>query len=184
METKQNRKVLYTKKVLTEALVNLMQERSIADISIKELCALADINRSTFYAHYKNQYSILQELEDAAIKTFEQIVGKYVLQSPKTALLQTIKESLDLTADNVNWVRVLLSEQGDIHFQRKLFSLILKNEMMSFKNDEQLDDITKEYYLTFGLNGSVALVQYWIKNGMNIPKENLAHMLLKLNLQD
>ncbi|MFP3042217.1 TetR/AcrR family transcriptional regulator [Treponema primitia] len=184
METKQNRKVQYTKRVLTEALVNLMQERSVADISIKELCAAADVNRSTFYAHYKDQYGILQELEDVAIETTEQIIGKYTLQPSKIALLQIIKESLDLTAGNVNWTRVLLSEQGDIHFQRKLFSLILKNEMTRFKNDEQIDDITKEYYLTFGLNGSVALIQHWIKNGMNIPKEKLARMLLKLNRQD
>jgi AcrR family transcriptional regulator len=114
-----------------------MQERAVADISIKELCAVADVNRSTFYAHYKDQYSILQELEDVSLETFEQICSKYILQSRKTALLKTTMETLDIIEGNINWTRVLLSEQGDINFQRKLFSLILQKEIM-FKNDEQL----------------------------------------------
>jgi hypothetical protein len=122
--------------------------------------------------------------EDVALKTFEQICAKYLLQSRKTALLQTTLEILDLIEDNINWSRVILSEQWDIHFQRKMFSLIPKKEIMMLKNDEQIDDVTKGYSITFALNGSIALVQHWIKSGMNIPQKKLAHILLKLNRQN
>jgi AcrR family transcriptional regulator len=177
---KPNRKVRYTKKVLAESLVELLREKSISDVSIKELCARADINRSTFYAHYKDQYGVLQEIEDTVLETFEQIRRKYALEPPQKALLRTIEATIDHIAGNVDCLQILLSEQGDIHFQRKLFSLIHEKQIMKFKSDEPVDEITKEYYITFSLNGSIAIVQHWIKNDMNLPKEKLVRLLFKL----
>jgi AcrR family transcriptional regulator len=55
-QVKTNRKIRYTRMVLRESLMELMKTKAISDISIKEICAAADISRSTFYAHYKDQY--------------------------------------------------------------------------------------------------------------------------------
>jgi AcrR family transcriptional regulator len=188
MDTKQNRKVRYTKKVLVEALVSLMRERSISEISIKELCAQADINRSTFYAHYKDQYGVLREIEDAALERLDEIQRKHLLLPRKTRLLQTVEEALGIIADNKDWLQTLLSEHGDINFQRKLFSFIQQKELMNFKRIEAgtgpLDEISKKYSITYVLNGSIALVQDWIKDGMPTPKEKIALLVLKLNRQD
>jgi AcrR family transcriptional regulator len=181
MDTKPNRKVRYTRKILMESLIELMQTRPISAISVKELCALADINRSTFYAHYKNLYGILRELEDAALETLGQIQNRNIHLSGKNALLQLTEGALQFIIDNKNWTRALLNEQGDIQFQRKLFSFIQEKGMVKFKDNGQIDELTREYYLIYALNGSIALIQHWMKNGMDTPKEKMAEMLVKLN---
>ncbi|MDR0709140.1 MAG: TetR/AcrR family transcriptional regulator [Spirochaetaceae bacterium] len=184
MDTKPSRKVRYTRKALRESLIELMQTRPVSAISIKELCALADINRSTFYAHYRSPYEILQELEDALLETLGQMQSRNVFLTGKNALFQLIEEVLQFIIDNRNWIQVLLSEQGDIQFQRKLFSFIRQNEMIKFKNNEPIDELTKEYYLIYALNGSIALIQHWMKNGMDTPIEKMADMLVKLSWQE
>ena len=64
METgKTDRRVQYTKRALTSALIDLMRENHISKISVKALCAAADVNRSTFYAHFRNQYDLLAYIE-------------------------------------------------------------------------------------------------------------------------
>ena len=54
-----DRRVRKTKRQLRLALMKLMSEKSVKDISVRELAAIADINRGTFYIHY-NPTIVLQ----------------------------------------------------------------------------------------------------------------------------
>ena len=47
-----DRRVKYTKMVLRNALIKLLETKPISRITIKEICEEADINRTTYYAHY------------------------------------------------------------------------------------------------------------------------------------
>ena len=60
MEKKTDRRVLRTRKMLLEGLTDLLKEKDIKDISVKELADYADINRCTFYLHYKDVYDMLE----------------------------------------------------------------------------------------------------------------------------
>ena len=54
MNTPNNRRSLATEECLKNALIALLKDKELADISITELCNVADIERSTFYAHYED----------------------------------------------------------------------------------------------------------------------------------
>ena len=59
------RRVRMTKMLLKQSLIDLMHEKSIHDISIKDICIGADVNRSTFYRHYNTQFELYDDiLED------------------------------------------------------------------------------------------------------------------------
>lgn len=59
------RRVKMTKRLLKQSLIELMHEKSLHDISIKDICAGADVNRSTFYRHYNTQFELYDDiLED------------------------------------------------------------------------------------------------------------------------
>lgn len=58
-QNKTDRRVRKTKAQLLQSLMTLMQEKDIKDISVKELSDLADINRGTFYLHYRDVYDML-----------------------------------------------------------------------------------------------------------------------------
>ena len=63
MEQKESRRVTMTKLLLKTALIELMQEKPFPQITIKELCERADLNRTTFYLHYADQTAVLREIE-------------------------------------------------------------------------------------------------------------------------
>ena len=52
MNTPNNRRSLATEERLKNTLMALLKDKELADISVTELCEAADIDRSTFYAHY------------------------------------------------------------------------------------------------------------------------------------
>lgn len=62
-----NRRVRATKRALQNAMVELMKEKPVEAITVRELTELADVNRSTFYLHYADVYDLLDRMEDEAI---------------------------------------------------------------------------------------------------------------------
>ncbi|MBQ6066199.1 MAG: TetR/AcrR family transcriptional regulator [Clostridia bacterium] len=62
MEAKSDRRVVMTKRLLKDALIELMREKPLHAISIKRICETADVNRSTFYNHYDTQYALYDDI--------------------------------------------------------------------------------------------------------------------------
>lgn len=58
-----DRRIRYTKQVIKESLFELMKKAPVEKITVKELCAAADINRATFYTHYETMTALLEEIE-------------------------------------------------------------------------------------------------------------------------
>ncbi len=76
-EKRNDRRVRYTKMVIKQSFIKLLKQKSISKISIKEICEDADINRATFYSHYKNQYDLLKQIENETINDINQYLSSY-----------------------------------------------------------------------------------------------------------
>ncbi|MBO7673594.1 MAG: TetR/AcrR family transcriptional regulator [Atopobiaceae bacterium] len=59
-----NRRVRMTRAMVRDALLELLDEKALGDISVTELCARADINRTTFYKHYGTPDDVLQDIAE------------------------------------------------------------------------------------------------------------------------
>jgi AcrR family transcriptional regulator len=77
MRAETNRRVRLTKQIIKESLIELMREYPISKISVKMLCEAADINRSTFYAHYTDTNDLLRHIQQEVISE----VSEHVSQS-------------------------------------------------------------------------------------------------------
>ena len=60
MEKKEDRRVTLTKRMLKDALIDLLREVDIYHVSIRELCQRADVNRTTFYKYYGSQFDLAE----------------------------------------------------------------------------------------------------------------------------
>lgn len=63
-----NRKTALSKRILKETLIEMLTKKKLSSISVKSLCEKADLNRSTFYAHYEDIYCLVSEIEDEIIR--------------------------------------------------------------------------------------------------------------------
>ena len=61
---KEDRRIRRTKKLLKQALAQLMDEKEFKDITVKDITERADLNRGTFYLHYTDTYDILNKIEN------------------------------------------------------------------------------------------------------------------------
>jgi AcrR family transcriptional regulator len=182
-QQKTSRKTRYTRMVLGEALMELMKIKAISAISIKEICATADISRSTFYAHYKDQYDLLKKIEEETLGAINGILHKHDYDNNRYGALQMVEEMLHYIAENNKSIHVLLSENGDINFQKDLFRSMYQQNVMKFPTGKIPDEETRQYYFMFIESGTVGLIYHWIKCNMNKPINELAKIIINITKQ-
>jgi AcrR family transcriptional regulator len=178
---KENRKTRYTRQAIRDSLIELMGTRPITDITIKEICALADVSRPTFYAHYRDQYELLKTIEDEVSVYFEKFVFE-TEKNTKREIQRQIEDVLQYIENNSNSIQVLLSENGDIGFQKRFFyrfTEYVQRKAKKYIKKEEAPGIN-ELYSVFTVQGLITLVQYWLKNNMNPSKKELAAMIIKV----
>ena len=73
-----DRRVRRTKKLLKESLATLLLEKKLNDITVKEIVELADINRGTFYLHYRDVYDMLSKIENEILDEMEDISKRFL----------------------------------------------------------------------------------------------------------
>ncbi|EHI98391.1 TetR family transcriptional regulator [Clostridium sp. DL-VIII] len=70
-----DRRIRKTQQAIHSAFAKLLIDKNINDITIKELCEVADINKSTFYLHYKDIYDcadcLMNYVVDKTLKIME-----------------------------------------------------------------------------------------------------------------
>lgn len=80
-----DKRVVRTKKSIKTALFRLMEQKDISAISVSELAKTANVNRRTFYTHYKNITDILDEIEGELVDALSGLVSNFDTSDYKTS---------------------------------------------------------------------------------------------------
>ncbi len=175
-QKKEDRRVRRTKKLLTQALTQLLQEKQINEITVKELTDLADMNRGTFYLYYKDIFDMLEKIEDGLFEALEEIVFLHehddVSQQTKPILLDLFR----FIEDNQEMCRVLLSPHGDMNFLHRLNEVVREKCLQMWPNKEDKNDATFEYHYSFVVYGCVGVFRAWLNSECQEPAEKMAEM--------
>ncbi|WP_339149065.1 MULTISPECIES: TetR-like C-terminal domain-containing protein [unclassified Sutcliffiella] len=176
MSAKMDRRKQYTRMVLKESLLDLLKEKSIASITIKEICTKADINRSTFYAHYSSQYDLLNAIDDEFTEDMVKTLNQYNFSKEDEAYQMTEK-IFAYIASKSDICRILLSENTEVQFQKKGMMIAKEYILNNWSPNKQLDPETFEYLSIFFVSGSIYLIKNWLESGMNKSPKEMAGIL-------
>ena len=113
MEGKTDRRVQKTKERQYKVLVELLTEKPIKDITIKELSERADINRATFYLHYTDVFDLLDQLEWEIVHKFETICDDLNVNFNDKQFLRAFNRLLMLIQENKDLCVALFGPNGD-----------------------------------------------------------------------
>ena len=97
MNTPNNKRRRESRLRIETALVRLLQDKELAQISVKEICAAADVNRTTFYANYQDIYdladAVQKSMEETVLGLYREEQGEAVRRHDFTKLVYHIKEN-------------------------------------------------------------------------------------------
>ena len=172
----ENQRVMLTKRLLKESLIGLLAEKSIYQVSIRELCESAGINRSTFYKYYGSQFDLLKDMERDML---EHII-KTLTPRGDLISLQTLVCVLEYFEENIQLSRLLINNNVDPDFPRKLFQLEPIQEGLLGILRTQFDQNDLEYAFTYVSYGCYHMMSRWINKERREPIEKIACLLLEI----
>ncbi len=171
-------RVQKTKYAVYEALSVLLKEKPLRQISVKELCGRAGINRSTFYNHYGSQYDVLREMGNDLLADIAGELSDTKAGDPE-AVERQVAQCFRSAKDHAQLFRLLLDGSVDKTFADRLFSLpqieTLLSEALSKSSEEE-----KKMTISFAIHGSCALLEEWLENGCPQSPEEEAALILRL----
>ena len=177
MENLDNR-VRYTKMVLQQALLKLLQSKHIDKVTIKELCAEAKINRGTFYLHYATPNDLLMEIEQQFIDENMARFSPYFHGSYETSYLSGLFAGI---LKNKELCKIIMGKNGNPKFLERIQELIRPHIIDGWcKEFPKYDRADLNYVYEFIFVGSMRLILNWIEDNQGMSAEELANRLDRL----
>ncbi len=177
METDTNQRVRLTRRLLKDALIKLMQEKHISEISVRALCELAGINRSTFYSHYRDPHGLLESIAGEVMTNLKKHLEKQPHDDKRGISSQVMVRILEYAKANAPVFKVLLSENCDFDVQKDVLKL---SRIVTFNLNPSHSERTQEYLTIYGTTGSISILQKWLQDGMVEQPEEISKLLLRV----
>ena len=168
---KSDRRVKYTKMVLRNSLIQLLNEKPFEKITIKELCQRADVNRGTFYVHYNDQEDLLQQIQDELIEGMQNLCEKGGCK--KSDWFKYVRENKDA-------VLCLYSHQATKSFAERINSLLREYLKLSVKDRGIKDEGKNEILFDYLVSGIVGCTLHWLTRDCPCDDEQLICILERL----
>ena len=148
-----------TKAKILEALLELSKEKSINEISIRELTERAKIHRNTFYIHYTDVYGILDDLENHMCTVAAEATEQFTPQQ--------LREN---ASDVLEIIFSYLKERRE--YCMLMLESVFEKYLTAFEDSCDRQAFAFQVQFRYCTSGVIGIVLYWIERGcMESPKE-------------
>jgi AcrR family transcriptional regulator len=171
---KGNRRTLYSKKVIIDAFLKLLQEKNLNKITVTDICKEADINRGTFYSYYNDPFDLMRRIEEEMAEKMMSTINIAGDESIKNILSDIFK----LIIENIELCKIIFNEKNGSH----VLNTILKSAYVRTIEEQKkrfphASETQLEYFFTYITGGTIEIVRKWINDDMKLPSEEVIRIL-------
>lgn len=183
--TEKNRK---TKKLIQTSFIQIIENKSFEAITVGDITKVAQINRGTFYLHYKDKFDLLDQLEQ---QLFEDL-GNHIdeLQKYYSSMQKFEKNQEQLVATLFNSIKmhapmlkIFLSDRGRAGFHLRFRDAFSEKVRVNLEKNESFHTNLKvpmEYYLSFITSAFLGLIEQWIQNGLEKTPDEMTALYIEI----
>ncbi len=152
MKEKIDLRVQRTQKNLKNALISLIDEKKIKDITVTELAEKAEINRKTFYSHYPSIEELVYDILEDHSSNFNNTISTYDFFSADFDIEHFIDSMNQNFVNNIKLYRSLVCTSYMYLFDQEKY-IFKKCLMKKFPQRENLPDTLVRTYCNYIAGG-------------------------------
>ncbi len=180
---REDRRIRYTRMVLKESFLKILAKKDISSITVKEICEGADINRATFYSHYRDPYDLLHKIEEELLGNIAARLAGYTSDVGEVTTIDMVEHIFEYIRENAQLCKLLLSDRGDLDFQKKIMMLIYNRDIDESVSRGVITSEDAEYIFSYTITGCVGVIQKWLDGDMKKSARSLAELLVRLSMR-
>lgn len=182
MKEKENQRVIVTKRMLKDGLLQLMETKSMQKITVTELCRASGINRVTFYNHYATPSDVLTEIGDDLV---DELLS--LLKEKQTQLHSTLQEQVEFACEYLRQNKkiaklVFQNNTPESEFAMKLFHGQKKWKTVSDKLESIYGKDGKDLLFTFIIHGAYCMISKWLLDDVQMTPKEIGNLVCKITI--
>lgn len=181
MEKKEYRSAVRSRKMIRQAFFEILKEKAFEKITVTDVVKKAEINRSTFYAHYPDVMGVVEEIQEE-ILDYTQNFMKNVnfndfYENPKPYFNQLIQ----LVAENKELYRLLMTSSMVAKEMDQLKYIMIDCIIETLDgNDRFQSKFDLEFATRFFMGGVVDVYTQWLYGVVDCSLEELTDQLANM----
>ena len=171
-----DRRVKRTKRALRDALLTLLKTKSVNQITVTELTALADVNRATFYFYYTDIVDMLLSVQAEAYNSFKEFaLDSLTIIKDKFNLTEFLEKFLNFCLENESICKFVICSDTNSQVYKRIKKLLLSNILDS--KYIYPENSPARYYTDYVMAAMTGAVAEWMNDGMIVPVHEFAEYL-------
>lgn len=185
-----DRRISRSRKAMRRAFIELTNERGREGFTVNDLCERADVNRGTFYNHFKDKDELERTLQEEfmrGLEVFRSNMQKMTLLD--LAKLKISKKPLAMLVDLFDYLReqgtylsVMLGPNGNAEFKQMMQDTLCADLIMGMLHEKYRREPTTfvSYYVSFYSAAYLGVITKWFDGGMKESSEEMARIAMRL----
>lgn len=173
-----DRRVKYTKMMLKNSVIELLGEKPIEKITVKEICERADVNRGTFYSHYSDQYDLYNSIIDELLNGIFERLGDF-LKAGHQSMLKSVTLVYEYIKENSKLAEILLEGRIKYGIDARINDIVESIYLRDIK--KSVDDQKIDAVYSFIASANLGIIKYWLNSGMKMSVQEMAALSIRLS---
>lgn len=183
-------KCFHTAARMDEALLALLETKDLAYITVKEICAQAGVNRSTFYLHYETIADLLEE----SVEHMNAQFLSYMQQHDPVTFLSRLRDCpleelylitpeyltpyLNYVREHRRLFRTAVENAASLRLERS-YRALLQHVLTPILERFHVAEADRDYLLSFYIHGLMAVINTWLKQDCVDSVEHIASVMMQ-----
>lgn len=167
-------RVIKTKKAIRDALTQLLAEKDISQITIKDIAETAVINRKTFYNYYRDIYDVIDEIENELIAVFEPMLDDIDFSQDRENTYRIFQHLTDIINSDLEFYSHLIKLDRNTNLIPKLISALKRKLKSTFPGQLSLNEQSLDTMVEYVISGMIAVYQNWFHSDHTQSLEEIA----------
>lgn len=164
MNTKNNKRRRESVRKIENVFIELLQTNEISDISVSQVCKLADVNRSTFYANYMDIYDLAEKVTERLVKEVRLLyVGDDRIQ--RLSFLKIFNHIYENQSIYKTYFKLHDFDFNEFGYDKEIAAMFFDMKYI-------------DYHIEFFKSGLNAIIKKWLQEGCKEPPAVMDEILI------
>ncbi|QQZ08372.1 TetR/AcrR family transcriptional regulator [Heyndrickxia vini] len=188
---KMDPRVVRTRQMLRDALVELIRERGYEKITVQDITRRATLNRATFYLHYRDKFDLLSQSSNEILNNLSESIAfsfaekeEFDFQSgqPHRSFIHLFEH----ISANSKLYKVFLTEKNMSHFTSSMMDILvdfISRGINNMQPEDQMLTIPREIAERYFAAAFLEVITWWLEKDMPYTAQYMATLLMRITIK-
>lgn len=173
-----DRRTIKTEQHIIEVFLNLLSQRKLSQITVAEITRNANINRGTFYLHYKDVFDLYDKIVKMVLNDLSLAFDKTYPENSSTSFRNLTKHIINYVDQKKDVFSILLNSDRGPSFIEKVRQLFV--DKILIKENIDKSDSANVIDVIYNVNGIVGVLMAWQLDTYGLSEETMVKQLTSI----